>query len=265
MNKFYMLIGGLVCSISVNAQEWKHSFSFLVNKNFSTYNLNVQQGPLDFKQKHIDYGGDYRLSYYLPNTNKLFISSGIRLNVAQSSVMTINTVPGFLVENSFIHWKFRWWQAYMPLYFGKTIQPFKNSFQLDVYGGFGLGILKGASKYERMTFQKSNNDADVVGIEVQTEGLNFDPFKAKLLTSVDLGFQFTPLSFYPNISLGIFCAYNLQKTNNVMGNGIIGNATQGIYQKYNFAYSNNFTNVTFTLTYSFGKKWKSKMINNKID
>ncbi len=39
-------------------------------------------------------------------------------------------------------------------------------------------------------------------------------FRTKFLTPLDAGFNFTPITSFPNLSLGAFVAYNLSNTNN---------------------------------------------------
>lgn len=249
-------------SACLRAQSIKTTLSALGNYNTGSYQFLEKVGPIAAQKNHFDYGGEVKISYLLPGKQKLFLSTGLRLNHAQATFTTINTLPGFVHSHSYLKWNYRWWEFTAPLHLGKTFMPIKNSrFFIDVYGGLSLGVIHTARTFYRSTMMHEWGNDDWIGMGMLDQfNPEKDPFQTRFLTTLDIGFNFTPIPSYPRVNLGMFVAYNLQSTNDVSNGGFFANATQGIWQDYYFTANRRFTNFTFSLSYSFGKKWQRQLM-----
>jgi len=249
----------LLCSTGLQAQIFKTSVSVLGNLNNGPYFFKEGQRDFATRKSSFNPGVAVGLSWYPLRNQSWYVASGIRLNTAAallSRTYIFSNVSATSKET--VNWNYRWQELTIPLHFGRTFVPFKNSsFYIDAYAGVSYGII--IPSMEGFGSETEATGDSQVPFEITTQSnTDDDLFTGRSLTTLDAGFRFNPIPKLPNLSIGFLFSYNIQETKNIKGSGFI--ETQNARNDYNFNMARRFNNYTFSLSYAFGGKWKKDII-----
>lgn len=262
----------VLCSFlnPVFAQYFKTSVSLIGSANFASYNFIEREGNFIQKKGNFNLGFGADVAYYFNVEKKLFVKTGVRL-VTLKSGLTANhlidgvsgpAVPGLSVPA--LEWQFRYFQISVPIYFGKTFTPFRNSlFYIDGFIGGTLGNIQTESYYWHTQIAKTVDNDEIVGAGV--EGPRSETkFDNRFSPTLDIGITFPVIPSYPKLNFSIIYSHHLNRSAPVRQDGFVANATQNISQAFYFKMNNKFNNILFSLNYTFGKKWRKNIIHQEI-
>lgn len=233
------------------------TISLFANFNSGKYYFAEKQGQINTTSHATNFGIGISKDYYLL-TNRMYLSVGFRYFTNSSKMRVGTTVYGFDPEASFHDYELKYDHYVVPVYVGKTIKfPGKSRANVNIYGGFSVGISGLQEVYQHLSIQKSNDDGDEISASVpEFTGLgNF-----KFYSSFDLGFRVAPFNV-PNFSVGVTTTFDLIKSENFKHEGDFVNFTKLQQEDFKFDVSRRFFNLMISANYTFGKRWK-RMLSN---
>jgi hypothetical protein len=256
----FLILFWLLLTPVLHAQVFKTSVSILGNLNNGPYHFTGNEEEFNTRKSSFNTGLAVELACYPFRNQTWYVASGIRLNTTEALVSKEYVFHGISSSNVTLGWNYRWQEITVPLYLGKTFMPFKNSkFYVDIYAGASLGVITTSMVGSGSEVQPAENSQ--APARVATGSYKVDnAFNHRYLTTLDAGFRFSPVPALPNLSFGFFFAYNIQQTKNIEGSGYLSDETQGIQKDYYFNISRRFNNYTFSISYSFGRKWKNSIV-----
>lgn len=258
----FLLIGCLFISLLSYGQKNNEQYN-ITNRTRAFIGNNLSLGKYFFesstgeeyvirniKKANNNLGGGVLEDFKIAPT--FFITTGVRLLTSESNVEFKTRLSEFDYAKTFYKFEIRHWQLTVPLFIGKTIYLSKDPVRtLDLFLGTSIGLGMVCSEKQETQYKKANNNNVVVGVGDL-------PFKDKLsattlLNTLDIGISIAPFKFQ-NVSFGIALSQNFQKMPFIKEEGVFlaGNEVN----HFKFDLSRRYTNVLFSFSYSFGKKWR---------
>jgi predicted permease len=232
--------------------------SLFSNINFNGYNFTDKQGEISTQSNSNDWGIGICKDYYIAQNN-FFLSVGIQY-YATSSTINVGTIVWGFDANSFHKYVVTYDQLAVPLHIGKTYRLLSDkSLHVDPYIGFSLGLSGFGSTSQEMSLQHTDNNNDYLATNPSiSRGLSGYIFHS----SFDVGFRIAPID-YPNLNLGCMFSTDLTKSPSFGDNGYFLNESRMLHENYIFSFTRKFTNIQIQLNYTFGKRWKNHLLNDK--
>jgi|GEM_PF-2870179 len=261
LNLWFMMI-----SHQVWAQEFDKSDSKLIHKTVLSLFNNYNTGKYLFKEKkglvstprsgHHNLGFSIMKELYVRGGSS-YLSTGARLITSESTIEVRTSLDEFDYRFTFFRYSVRHWQITMPLYLGKTFQFKRDRYQhVDVFAGPSFGMAMACYRKEENQGKKARDDQKFVALS--PVGFKDDLGPTNFLAAIDAGFRLAPLSF-PNLSVGVTASYNISKVPYMSEKGAF--LTEDKTETFSFDFSRRYINLMFQVNYSFGKRWKERVLN----
>ena len=241
----------MMFSTSVNVQNWFNpqvtlmaGYSLIQNKK------NIKSGSFDISNRNFNFGFSITNNFYL--SGDYFLNSGIQYYNYQTKTEGLNLFSDRLDYPRPFTWKRGYDCVTIPIRLGKDFYKSGN-LKGEVFIGVSAGVLM--TSYEKVDLvymlAKNVNNDDM--IELNSFGKSELP--NSFILSGDIGAMYYPLKSIPNLGIGLLYTVQMNKTSfqNTF-QGIATNITKGASYSYDMLLRQQFSNMSFLISYNLSKK-----------
>lgn len=203
-----MLMMFVVTAASAKGENWfRPRVSLLTGYTMTENNKTIYSGTFDIHSRKVGFGLSLTNKFYLKGD--YFLNTGLRYYNYQSVIEGLNPLPDRFDKPAPLKWAKGYESVAIPVQLGKDFSLFGKQTGA-FFIGLSAGVLMSSFDKGELTSDLAKNVYNLQEIESEMSGDSELP-NSFYLTG-DVGVDFQPFKPIPNLSIGLLCSVQLNRT-----------------------------------------------------